>query len=182
MSRTVRVKTPLLQRSKQMGWAVHGALLPSVKETLQVCHLLNQDQSRLVLQGFWPKGVAAYPESQALSRLPHSFCTVPSVLSRHPCPLADLHSGPAQDAGMSCVSTALSPKRPQTVAPGDQLVTAWKRIQWNNPGQEPLPEGWQLSSFVCAHDSHLSLSQPSYPLQRQLHITGLCKSVDCPRN
>lgn len=178
MSRTVRVKTLLLQRSKRMGRATHGAPVPSVKETLQVWHPLNQDQSRLTLQGFWPKGVAAYPESQALPRLPHSFRPVLSVLSRSWRPLGGLHSGPPPDAGVSCVFTALSPKRPQTVVPGvlsDREIyfsCLWipshclERIQWNNPGQGRLPEGWQLSGFVCGQDSHLFPSQSSYPLQR----------------
>lgn len=168
-------KTLLLQRSKQMGCAIYGALFIDVRETLQIGQPYNQEQGRLALQGFWPKGWLPIPGDRLCQGSADSNLSF--LLTRA------LQLSPQRfstGSGLSLVVTALSPKWPQTVVTVVQTVanrsiplasgsseiqihsgsnpgsTVWK---WTRPGSTRLGtllEGHLLSPSVCSQDSKIS--------------------------
>lgn len=113
-------KTLLLQRSKQMGCAIYGALFIDVRETLQIGQPYNQEQGRLALQGFWPKGWLPIPGDRLCQGSADSNLSF--LLTRA------LQLSPQRfstGSGLSLVVTALSPKWPQTVV---TVVPSGKQI------------------------------------------------------
>jgi hypothetical protein len=168
-------KTLLLQGSKEMGCAIYGALFTDVKQTLQTCQPYSGEQSRLALQGFWLKGMAAYPQGQAPPRLPDSnlFVLLPQDTLRQECLFPEWPS-------TACRSEPCSLRPvPQevTAVPSDKQIKSsclWfpsHCLEMDRMGQctsGVISEGHLLSPSVCSQDSNISLF---YPLLDNEHIT-----------